>query len=526
MNKLKRVILKLFRPGIVLLALITIPIAAMLMYARYDAAQRHVPADLEQNLAAIAVCDDGIQSILKNLNEHSDQWGLNYGSKQQFIGQDDRQMLLQAWTRLLECFAQLDYLKETNPAFSFENGDKLITEDFTTFYLAFLIQYRYALEILDLMDRNQALYQILNEGIVEAGVPPKSYADFKMRFLSVTTATKFAILNIVAVDLASTRLVATNQKILAAKKYIYEMQRGRGISLALASSVQQVRDAAFSLWFPIQRGTANLIRGRKIWRYDKDLLSSDDIREIDKVLQPGDIMLRRREWFLTSFSVPGYWTHSIFFIGTPVRRAEMFDDSETRLWVVSQGEESGNFEKLLQKTYPEQYAMSLELSDDGCPKKVMEVLAPGVIFSSLEGSLTCDGLSAVRPRLSRREKAKAIFNSFNYLGRGYDFNFDFRTDSSMVCTEVILKSYEPTKDYPGLKFEMKEIAGRMFISPNDIVQIYDEQKGTPEQQLDFVLFYDGIERLGKAIASSEPAFRESWKRSNLHVFVQDEPIEN
>jgi hypothetical protein len=513
----------LIKPILTKFAAIVVMAAVLASCTKPDSSRLPAPADLHQNLQAIEICEDGIQTVLGYLNENSDRWGLNYDSEQQFIGNEDRQLLLMTWSSMLDYFAQLDYIKQANQAFYYNNGDEIISDDFTAFYLAFLIQYRYALEFLDLIERNQALYQILNEEYIDGGLPPSSYKAFKLHFLDIIIATKFVALNLIDQETAPPRSAALDQKIVTARKYIQKMHGGRRITLSLANSIQRVRDAAFTLWFPMQRGVAKLITGRKVWRHGKDLLSLEDIQEIGQILQPGDIIFMRREWFLTNVGVPGFWTHSAFFIGTPERRKEMTGDEATRNWVVSMGEESGNFESLLKKTYPDQYASSLFAADDGTPKQIIEVRAPGTIFASLVGSFTCDGLSAVRPRLSHRDKAVAIFNSFKFLGRGYDYNFDYLTDSSMVCSEVIVKSYERTDDYPGLKFEMFEMAGHMLISPNNIVQQYDEQKGTPDQQLDFVLFYDGIEKLGKAVRSTEAAFRETWKRPDWHIFTQAEP---
>ena len=52
-------------------------------------------------------------------------------------------------------------------------------------------------------------------------------------------------------------------------------------------------------------------------------------------------------------------------------------------------------------------------------------------------------MAALRPRLPAVEKAAAILRAFGHARRPYDFNFDFRTDATLVCSELIYKVYEP-----------------------------------------------------------------------------------
>jgi len=121
------------------------------------------------------------------------------------------------------------------------------------------------------------------------------------------------------------------------------------------------------------------------------------------------------------------------------------------------------------------------------------------------------------------EKARALFSAFRYVGRPYDFDFDFRTDSALVCSELVFKAYEPSQGYRGLKLPLSEIVGRPVCPPNDIARLFDTEAGSEEKQLELVLFLDGNEATGKSVEAGEEAFRQSWKRPKWHVFVQEEP---
>ena len=67
-------------------------------------------------------------------------------------------------------------------------------------------------------------------------------------------------------------------------------------------------------------------------------------------------------------------------------------------------------------------------------------------------------LAALRPRLDKVAKAQAITEAFTYLGKPYDYDFDFATDHALVCTELVWRAYRPREDKPGLDFDLVDVA--------------------------------------------------------------------
>ena len=181
-----------------------------------------------------------------------------------------------------------------------------------------------------------------------------------------------------------------------------------------------------------------------------------------------------------------------------------------------QGEPSGDLEALLAACTPAAAASAGGAYHDGRPVRVLEAISEGVSFTSLEHAAHCDSLAVLRPRLGRREKAEALVRAFSYAGRPYDFDFDFRTDSAIVCTELVCKAYE-TERGTRLAFPLVDVMGRMVTPANEMVRQFDADLGTQRQQLDLVLFLDGDVREKRAHASTEEAFRASWKRPKWHL---------
>ncbi|HWH70330.1 MAG TPA: YiiX/YebB-like N1pC/P60 family cysteine hydrolase, partial [Candidatus Sulfotelmatobacter sp.] len=168
----------------------------------------------------------------------------------------------------------------------------------------------------------------------------------------------------------------------------------------------------------------------------------------------------------------------------------------------------------------EAYQESQSPREAGHPVRVIEAIGEGVSFTSLEHSAACDSLAVLRPRVLKAEKAQALVRAFHYAGRPYDYNFDFATDSELVCTELVYKAYEPTEGCRGLTFPLVEMLGRKVTPANELASQFDAQYGTLSQQSDLILFLDGQERAGKAIEAPETAFRQSWQRPKWHVLTQ------
>jgi hypothetical protein len=57
----------------------------------------------------------------------------------------------------------------------------------------------------------------------------------------------------------------------------------------------------------------------------------------------------------------------------------------------------------------------------------------------------------------------------------------------------------------------------MTLGPNSVVRLFDQQRGTPQEQLAFAWFLDGREREGRAVFADEAAFRASWRRPKWDI---------
>jgi 1-acyl-sn-glycerol-3-phosphate acyltransferase len=226
----------------------------------------------------------------------------------------------------------------------------------------------------------------------------------------------------------------------------------------------------------------------------RGLISPRQVDEMRPVLEPGDILLERRNWFLSNAFLPGFWPHAAFYLGTPEELEALGVTSNP--WVVPKWEEF------------------LGSDAAGHPHAVIEAISEGVVFTSLEHSVgEADAVAILRPRLTDAQRREAIIRAFSHLGKPYDFQFDFFSTHRLVCSEVVYRAYDGMVDLP-----LTNIMGRQTLPVNTFVEVYADHRGNEECPFELVRFLDMDERSGRAVLASDEAFLDTLHRSRFTFF--------
>ena len=464
-------------------------------------------ARIAGDLKMVAVYRAGLSNVTAFAALQTNLFPAVKASEPQLPRREDKEVLWSAWKSYLDYLLALDALDSASDDWWRLAGERR-EKSFAAGYAAFLAKYRFSLEWVALMEKNPQLDTILNEPVPELGLPAGTYASLKLRFLNALTASRYgaaAVLFQTMGDAVPKDLRATINSDAVA---ILQMSDGRSELLTAKNALKILKSAGNSAWFPVQAGVSEWMGDTKVLRTDHSLISAAQIAALQKKLLPGDVLLVRREWFLSNIGLPGFWPHAALYIGTPEERANFFS-------------EGGDLETLLQTRSATNYAESLKPQPHQHATRIIEAMSEGVSFTALEHCADADAVVVLRPLLSKTEKAAAILRAFHYAGRPYDFNFDFTTDSELVCTELVYKSYEPATSMAGLHLPLTEMLGRPLLPANLIAKQFDEQCGTTNAQFEFIAFLDGHERAGKAVESGVEEFRTSWQRPKWHVLVQD-----
>ena len=266
---------------------------------------------------------------------------------------------------------------------------------------------------------------------------------------------------------------------------------------------------------PITKDIALWLGDTRLRTSGRHLIDAALLDKIQPTLQPGDVVVERRNWYLSNLGLPGFWPHAAFYIGSPVELAEHFDNDAG---VVKRF--GGPLSVHLASAYPIAWAAFQADHGDG-PMRIIEAVSEGVVFASLHHSCLADYAAFMRPRRSKLERAVAIEQAYSHWNKPYDFDFDFQTITTLVCSELVYSSFQlPAADGVGLRFDLERVVGRLTLPPNSIVQQFDRDFGTPAQQLDFVAFLDGNEAVQTATEADVATFRASWKRSKWDLSQQ------
>ncbi len=245
----------------------------------------------------------------------------------------------------------------------------------------------------------------------------------------------------------------------------------------LKGLARRVREDAYTPVYAAQSMLSSWIGDFKIVE-EPPLITLENLKEVAPLMRPGDLILERRNWFLSNAFLPGFWPHGALYVGTPedLKRLGIADHPEVRArWT--------------------EYSAP---GERGRAKTILESISEGVVFNTLEHSLHADYVAVLRPQLTDAQIGQAIVRAFSHQGKPYDFEFDFFTSDKLVCTELLYRSYEGL-----LSFDLVRVMGRDTLPAIEIVKMFDRERKKEKPALRFVFFLDGIPSERRAVLAGE-----------------------
>lgn len=202
---------------------------------------------------------------------------------------------------------------------------------------------------------------------------------------------------------------------------------------------------------------------------------------LKRKLRPLDILFEKTPFRLTDHFIPGFYGHVAIWLGTPEELVSMK--------VNYQGREIPLLD------HPSVLPHLQKLSER---KLVAEALRePGVTMNTLEHFMDIDDLLIMKPE-DVSDVGEHVLRTFQDIGKPYDFNFDVETEGSIVCSELIYRTFNE-HEWP-----VQRDVGRYTISPDHVAWKAVDSCFEPK-----VLFHDGKEVNGnmkaelKRLLSSE-----------------------
>ncbi len=122
----------------------------------------------------------------------------------------------------------------------------------------------------------------------------------------------------------------------------------------------------------------------------------------------------------------------------------------------------------------------------------------------------------LRPNLTKHDILLSLIKAFEHVGKPYDYNFDFDTRDSLVCSELIYDAYfEKKPEKNGIHFETSIVSGRKMVSPLDMAKKYVSENDNNDAELSFVYFLKSDEKKQVASVSTKNEFIKSTQWSKF-----------
>lgn len=426
--------------------------------------------------------------------------------KVESLSREERAEIRERWRDGVMAFVEFDLLKGKYRGFyqiDYVAEPGLHSDAFLIACMAYVVQYNACLEIFALLDGNDFMETLLNEE--GEGIPKDSFFTMKHRLTNPNVMLRMnagmAYYELVKKEITLDPVIVDD---FEKRRTAFVKRFGRNAEILIENPLDLLDRTAFEALLPVQKNIAVQMSHIRTARRDY-LITPDILADHVGQLEPGDILVQRRNWHMTNIGIPGFWPHTALYVGTPGELDAYF------------GELGFPPTETIKALYPAAFAALGTEGEDGFPVRVIEAIRPGVVFQSLETSAKCDYLGVVRPNLSKAEKFRALLAAFSHYGKPYDLNFDFATDNELVCSELIYKSYKVAGELP---FDPEIVSGRLLLPPNRMIEQTIENLDGENASFSFVLFLDALEKSGEIVEQNVDAFKASWARPKWDIMQE------
>lgn len=153
-------------------------------------------------------------------------------------------------------------------------------------------------------------------------------------------------------------------------------------------------------------------------------IRGEHCRKILKLIRSGDILLRRFDGYLSSYTIPGFWNHAGIFYG-------------------------------------------------GKKEQVIHALSEGIIKEDILNFMRTDHIIILRP--PQNMVKAALKKARSIVGLEYDFDFNFNNSLKFSCTEVIDHCY-PRLIKSKKRFGKKIIVADDIFNTDEFKVVWDSRK--------------------------------------------------
>jgi hypothetical protein len=228
------------------------------------------------------------------------------------------------------------------------------------------------------------------------------------------------------------------------------------LSSIAKTTISTIGHGTKKIIFPIQKFLTELIGKAKIPIRKKRFIKKELLSESLKHLETFDILLSRKNWEVSNLFLPGFWTHSLIYLGNYKFLSKLEQDQAVKKYL-KQNYRNQSLTTIIKKKAP-----NLLTKITNIKHTYIDATSQGVDVRSYLKECKADYLVALRPKLTNLQKAQVILEICQFHQAPYDYDFNFSNSKNVVCSELIYKTYKLHSNMP---VKPIKVAGRYTIPP-------------------------------------------------------------
>ena len=326
------------------------------------------------------------------------------------LGAAARRKIRELWWQAFEPIVAIDALKHRYRGWyglDYVVHPVLHSRAFALGFGGLCAQVHGGLRLLDALTGKRLAQTLFDEAVPELGVPARTFSAVRGRLGRARDLFVVPVGN-EWYRLWIRRYLRDDSRLPGFMTHVDERSREALLTLATPSpagvvnQVEIVQGKLFEQWFPLQKGFAEWVGDTRLARADRRLVSDAQLRDLRRVLEPGDVILERRNWYLSNVGLPGFWPHAALHTGSQSEiLARLGSDAQVQ-------RAYGDLGAQLARRYPAAWAALGERDAQGHERVILEAISEGVVAASVEHSCAADYVAALRPRRSPLARARAI----------------------------------------------------------------------------------------------------------------------
>ncbi|MEZ4461111.1 MAG: hypothetical protein R3E66_15590 [bacterium] len=270
---------------------------------------------IAEDLELVRRYDQGLEDVIRYAKGHPELFPKR---EDRMLRPEEKQALRRIFQTMLDYMRALDGIKSYWRDFhryGMIKQRRAHAEAFFVGYNAWLVQYKHGLDFIDLTVPSKPMEKLLDEGSPEFDIPAGAFGQLKWNVIHVKSIARLLgseqYFKTVAPALTDadcqknpTCAWALTNTAAHASASIAQLADRAAIQFSY-NTFDIARDFTFDRWFPLQRNVAEWMGDTKVRRLHTHLIRDEDLTEVAKLSEPGDIMVSRHNWYLSNVGLPG-----------------------------------------------------------------------------------------------------------------------------------------------------------------------------------------------------------------------------